>query len=172
MTSFRPPHARRIRLVTVVVYSSRRSYRPAQKSEYAPDSVRSASGSRKRLSSASANSDTTRYTNRLQASAPAPGVARPCSIRLASPIVAACTVAQSCTACSRIGTRVSRSTARPPAQASTVPCPYCAMPSSTSVIGPAMAGLPAGATSRASSDRLCQNTAPASSRLSKRSSSA
>jgi hypothetical protein len=170
--SLRPPHARRIRLVTVAVYSSRRSYRPAQNSVAARASVRSSSGSRNRWSSASAYSDPARYTNRLQATAPAPGVASPCSIRLASPIVPACTVAQSCTACSRTGTRVSTSTARPPAHTSTAPCPYCAMPSSTSVSGPATAGLLAGAISRATSDRPCQNTAPASSRLSNRSSSA
>ena len=123
------------------------------------------------MSSTSANSDTARYTNRLQARTPAPGVASPWSIRLASPIVPACTVAQSWTACSRIGTRVRISTVRPPAQTSTAPCPYWAMPSSTSVMGPAMAGLLEGAIRRATRDRLCQNTAPASSRLSKKSSS-
>lgn len=77
-----------------------------------------------------------------------------------------------CMACSLIGTLVSVSTADPPAHTSTAPCPYWLMPSSTFVMGLAKAGLLSGAIRRASSDRLCQNTALASSRLSKKSSSA
>ena len=75
-------------------------------------------------------------------------------------------------ACSLIGTLVSVSTADPPAHTSTAPCPYWLMPSRTLVMGLASAGTLSGAIRRASSDRLCQNTALASSRLSKKSSSA
>jgi hypothetical protein len=75
-------------------------------------------------------------------------------------------------ACSLIGTRVSMSTPAPPAHTSTAPWPYWLIPSSTLVMGWASAGLLSGAISRASRDRLCQNTAPASSRLSKKSSRA
>ena len=72
-------------------------------------------------------------------------------------------------ACSLIGTLVSVSTADPPAHTSTAPW---LMPSRTLVMGLARAGTLSGAIRRASSDRLCQNTALASSRLSKKSSSA
>ena len=167
-----PPHASRIRLVTVAVNSSRRSYRSAQKSVNAPGRVMSRSGSRKRLSRSSAMVEKALYEKRLHASTPAPGLARPITMRAPSPAVPACTTAQTCVACSRIGTRVSVSRPAPPAHASTAPWPYWLMPSRMLVIGLARSGLLSGAIKRATRDRLCQNTAVASSRLSKKSSSA
>ena len=167
-----PPHASRIRLVTVAENSSRRSYRSAQNSVNAPASVMSVSGSRNFLNRSSATVENTLYAKRLHASTPAPGLDKPITIRAPSPAVPACTVAHTCIACSLMGTRVSIITPAPPAHTSTAPCPYWLIPSNTFVIGWASAGLLEGAISRASSDRLCQNTAPASSRLSKKSSSA
>lgn len=91
-----PPHASRIRLVTVAENSSCRSYRSAQNSETAPPSVMSVSGSRNRLSRSSATVEKTLYENRLQASTPAPGLDIPITIRAPSPAVPACTVAHTC----------------------------------------------------------------------------
>ena len=166
-----PPHASRMRAVTVAENSSRRSYRSAQNSVNAPASVTSRSGSRNRLSRSSPTCENSRYEKRLQASSPAAGLDRPTTIRAPSPAVPACTVAHTCIACSRIGTRVRASTPAPPAQTSTAPWPYWLMPSSTFVSGRAISGWLAGAIRRATSDSPCQNTAPASSRLSKKSSS-
>jgi hypothetical protein len=80
--------------------------------------------------------------------------------------------AHSASSCSLTGTRVSVSTLALADHRSIIAWPYWLAPSMTCVSGRDTASeVDVDATSRAICDRLCQNTAPASSTLSKKSSS-
>jgi len=150
--------------VTVVANSSCASYRLAHASAHAPAKVTACPCSA-RLTRASVRVETRRYTNRDHAVVVWPTLAAPCTLvgpdRIAPHRPASC---------SRRGRRVSVSTLACAVQRSTEATPYCSIPASTSASGVARSPAPE-RTSCPSSARLCQKSAEASSRLSKKSSS-
>jgi hypothetical protein len=120
-----------------------------------------------RLTSARPTVATALYENRLHPLSAALPYASPCPC-----FPSGCSDAHSPSSCSLTGTRVRVSTVERADHRSTMASPYWLIPSRISVSGAATAGLGlVDATSHPICARLCQKIAPASSTLSKKSSS-